>query len=136
MIKFVKTKMLQASALASVGLMSFVSVAEAGGGSVGFSRLSDNMGESATNLPGIVQGLSYLMGLVLGALGVLKIKDHVENPGNAPLKDGAIRLAAGGALLALPFVYEVITQNAQGTTAVDAAGPQQLQGTSFAVTAP
>jgi hypothetical protein len=40
----------------------------------------------------------------------MKIKDHVENPGNEPLKNGAIRLAAGGALLALPIIFEAMTE--------------------------
>jgi len=54
-----------------------------------------------------------MFGILLGVLGVLKIKDHVENPGNTPLKDGAIRLAAGGGLLALPIIYSAM-QNTIG----------------------
>ena len=49
-----------------------------------------------------------MIGILLGVLGILKIKDHVENPANAPLAHGAIRLAAGGGLLALPIVYEAM----------------------------
>ena len=44
------------------------------------------------------------MGLVLAALGVMKVKDHVENPGNTPLQHGAIRLVAGGGLLTLGYL--------------------------------
>jgi len=35
----------------------------------------------------------------------LKIKDHVENPSQTPLQHGAIRLLAGGGLLALPVIF-------------------------------
>ena len=74
----------------------------------GFSEIAKNMIESIRALPNLISGLSYLVGLLLGVLGVLKIKDHVENPSQTPLKDGAIRLAAGGALFALPILYEAM----------------------------
>ena len=74
----------------------------------GFSEIAKNMIESIRALPNLISGLSYLVGLLLGVLGVLKIKDHVKNPSQTPLKDGAIRLAAGGALFALPILYEAM----------------------------
>ena len=49
-----------------------------------------------------------MMGILLGVLGILKIKDHVENPGQTKLQEGAIRLAAGGGLFAMPIVYEAM----------------------------
>jgi hypothetical protein len=49
-----------------------------------------------------------MFGIMLGVLGILKIKDHVENPQQTPLKDGAIRLAAGGGLFALPIIYSAM----------------------------
>lgn len=84
-----------------------------------FNTIAGNIINSISNLPGLLTGLSYLMGVVLGVLGVLKIKDHVENPSNAPLQQGAIRLAAGGALFALPIVYEAMfTTIGTGASAV------------------
>ncbi|MBI2235116.1 MAG: hypothetical protein HYU57_09095 [Micavibrio aeruginosavorus] len=71
-----------------------------------FSSIAKNMTTSIASLPTLLAALSYLFGLLLGVLGVMKIKDHVENPGQTPLKDGAIRLAAGGALFAIPMLYE------------------------------
>jgi hypothetical protein len=38
----------------------------------------------------------------------MKIKDHVENPSQTPLKDGAIRLLAGGALFAIPIISDAM----------------------------
>jgi hypothetical protein len=71
-----------------------------------------------------------MFGILLGVLGVLKIKDHVENPGQTPLKDGAIRLAAGGALFALPIIYEAMFE----TVGVGQQAQQgQLQGVQFGV---
>ncbi len=71
-----------------------------------FSSIAEKMTESIANLPGLLAAVAYLFGIILGVLGILKIKDHVENPQQTPLKDGAIRLAAGGALFALPIIFE------------------------------
>ena len=69
-----------------------------------FSTASENLVTSMGSIPGLVSSSSYLIGLMLAALGIMKVKDHVENPTSTPLKEGAIRLAAGGAMLALPFI--------------------------------
>lgn len=73
-----------------------------------FSSIATNITESIQDLPGLLSALSYLFGILLGVLGVMKIKDHVENPTQTPLKDGAIRLGAGGALFALPILFEAM----------------------------
>lgn len=71
-----------------------------------FSSIAKNITTSVSSVPGLLTGLSYMFGILIGVLGILKIKDHVENPQQTPLKDGAIRLAAGGGLFALPIIYE------------------------------
>lgn len=73
-----------------------------------FSTISANIMSSIQDVPGLLSGLAYIMGVILGILGVLKIKDHVENPTQTPLKEGAIRLAVGGALFALPILFEAM----------------------------
>lgn len=82
-----------------------------------FSSIAQNITASIQNIPGLITGLSYLAGTMFGVLGILKIKDHVENPTQTQLKDGAIRLAAGGGLFALPIIYEAMT-NTVGQTGV------------------
>lgn len=72
------------------------------------NTVSDNIVELIDDLPGLLSGVSYLLGTLLGVLGVLKIKDHADNPGSTPLQHGMIRLAAGGALFALPLVFEAM----------------------------
>ena len=73
-----------------------------------FSDIAQNMIYSIRDLPKLLTGLAYMLGLLYGATGILKIKDHVENPANAKLAEGAIRLASGGALFALPIVIEAM----------------------------
>ncbi len=105
MMKKMKQHLMAASAATFVGLVSGVESASAGNN---FGTIVTNMEESIQSIPGLISGVSYMMGILLGVLGVLKIKDHVENPGQTPLQQGAIRLAAGGGLFALPIVYEAM----------------------------
>ncbi len=107
-------KLLLAQAAVTVGLMAGSEDAYAAPGN-DFSDIAENMISSIEALPGLLTGLAYMMGLLLGVLGVLKVKDHVENPSQTALKDGAIRMASGGALFALPIVFEAM-QTTIGTT--------------------
>ncbi len=142
MLNTIKNHGLKLGAVLTVALTTSTSVfAAAGGGTPtavvtanGLDELTGNFIESTANLPGLISIVSYMAGLALGVLGVLKLKDHVENPSQTPLKDGAVRLGAGGALLALPFLYEVII-NSQ-TNANVGVGSQviQLEGLSTART--
>jgi len=104
----------------TVGLIASSDSALAGGNT--FSDISNNIGASVGSLPGLISGLAYLFGTLIGVLGIMKIKDHVENPTQTPLKDGAIRLAAGGGLFALPIIYESMF-NTVGTGAQVASVP-------------
>lgn len=81
--------------------------------------VAKNMVKGTENLPGFVSALAYLLGILLGILGILKLKDHVENPAQTPLRIGVIRLLIGGALFALPIIYQAafVTFNGAGPSA-------------------
>lgn len=113
MTKVMQRKMMLASAAIFVGMVGGVESASANT----FKNIVTNMETSISTIPGLISGVSYMMGILLGVLGILKIKDHVENPGQTPLQQGAIRLAAGGGLFALPIMYEAM-RNTIGTGAV------------------
>lgn len=106
MTKQIRNKMMVASAATFVGLVSGVESSFAAGNT--FNSIVGNMEESISGIPGLISGVSYMMGILLGVLGILKIKDHVENAGQTKLQEGAIRLAAGGGLFAMPIVYEAM----------------------------
>lgn len=120
-MKALNTYTLKIQAAVLVGAMVASSDANAAGNN--FSDIARNINDSIEELPGLVTGVSYMMGLLLGTLGIMKIKDHVENPSQTPLKDGAVRLAAGGALFGLPIVFESML-NTVGTTS---AGVESAQ---------
>lgn len=91
--------------VAELVLISITSYAFAG---QDFSDIAENIIISIQDLPKLLTGIAYILGLLYGTMGILKIKDHVENPSNAKLAEGAIRLASGGALFALPIVIEAM----------------------------
>jgi hypothetical protein len=95
-----------------------------------FGNIGKNIIDSIADLPGLLTGVAYMFGILLGVLGILKVKDHVENPGQTPLKEGAIRLAAGGGLFALPIVYEAMKETIGNGNTVTAAN---LKAVEFAV---
>ena len=96
-----------------------------------FSKISENITTSIADLPGLLAAMSYLFGILIGVLGVMKVKDHVENPTQTPLKDGAIRLAAGGALFALPILFEAMFETIGTGTTVDAAKLKKVKFTTI-----
>lgn len=126
MFKKLNKKSLQMSAAFVTGMV--MSSAEASANN--FSNIAENITTSVESVPGLLTGLSYLFGILVGILGILKIKDHVENPQQTPLKDGAIRLAAGGGLFALPIVYEAMFETIGDGNGVVAA---ELTKVDFAV---
>jgi len=102
----------------TMGMIAASTDANAAATGKSFSTIAGNIATSIQDLPGLISGLAYLFGSLIGVLGIMKIKDHVENPTQTPLKDGAIRLAAGGGLFALPIIYDAMfTTIGTGTTA-------------------
>jgi hypothetical protein len=110
-----------------VSVSGEASAAAAAAGANNFSKIAQNITTSTASIPGLLTGLAYLFGILLGVLGILKIKDHVENPGQTPLKEGAIRLACGGALFALPIVYSAMFETIGTSSSVGAAALKQVK---------
>lgn len=106
-----------------LGVGAFVTLAAAGDAYAGnnFSSIASNISGSIASLPSLLSGLAYMFGLLLAVLGIMKIKDHVENPGQTPLKDGSIRLAAGGGLFAIPIVSDAMMNTIGSGTQVTQA---------------
>ena len=131
MLKRINKLMIMMSASGIVGALTSSEAMAAGASDKNVNKIAGNIVKSIDNLPEMLTALSYLAGIMFGVLGILKVKDHVENPGQAKLKDGAIRLAAGGALFALPIIYEAM-QNTIGADgkAVTAPTLNKLKFTS------
>lgn len=82
--------------------------AAAAGANKDFNAIAANIIGGISSIPGFITAIAYIMGVLFAVLGILKIKDHVENPSQTQLKDGAIRLAVGGALFAVPILLQAM----------------------------
>lgn len=123
MTKLIRNKSLQMSAAFVAGYTMTSTNAHANN----FSNIAENINTSISQLPFLLSSLSYMFGILLGVLGVMKIKDHVENPGQTPIKDGAIRLAAGGALLALPMIFEAMFETVGDGAGASVASVSEIE---------
>ncbi|MGJ8532451.1 MAG: hypothetical protein ACSHYC_09755 [Alphaproteobacteria bacterium] len=80
-----------------------------------FGTIAGNITGSISDLPGMMTGCFYRVGITLGIVGGLRKRDYVLDPSQTPLKDGAIRLSANGGLFVLPIVSEAML-NSIGTS--------------------
>ncbi len=99
-----------------------------------FGSIAANINTSMSSLPALISAVAYLFGVLLAVLGILKIKDHVENPSQTPLKDGVIRLVIGGFLFALPILLEAMTETVDAGGAGAGATTATLNAVTFATT--
>lgn len=113
MLKKINKSMLAASAAFVAGLSAQDAHAGGGGGNT-FDNVWQNLSTSIAGIPSLITIVAYIAGVVFAVLGVLKVKEHVENPQQTPLKSGAAYLAVGGALFALPFMIEIMTNAVNG----------------------
>lgn len=95
-------------------------------------NVTTNIVNSTSSLPNLISIVAYIAGLAMAVFGIMKIKEHVDNPGQVKLKDGIIRLGVGGALLALPFVLNVMTNTlSNGQAGQVQPGQLQFQASTF-----
>ncbi|MFK7838984.1 MAG: hypothetical protein AB8B83_01525 [Bdellovibrionales bacterium] len=82
------------------------------------SAIATSITASAEDLPGLVSAFAYLLGLLFGVRGVLKLRAHVENPGNGsgqtPLRTPIVSFIVGGALFALPMLLSAAQNTIDG----------------------
>lgn len=70
--------------------------------------MTDNVITATSGFTNLISTLAYIAGAGLALAGVFKLKQHVDNPAQAPMKDALIRLACGGLFLSLPFLLNVM----------------------------
>lgn len=100
----------------SAALMTGVSMSVSAEALAGQNTFEDYVGgtSAAVSSPfaNTVAFICYMGGFALAALGVVGLKQHVENPGQAPMKNGLAKLGFGGMLMALPPVVSAIQGSA------------------------
>lgn len=123
-----KTSYYKLGAAMTTGMLASTSTAHAANN---FSSIASNINTSISSLPALIAAVAYLFGVLLSVLGIMKIKDHVENPTQTPLKEGAIRLIAGGALFALPILTEAMLESLDAGATGAAAETSLLTSVTF-----
>ncbi len=97
--------------VAAIAVLATPAVAMPTGSGTGTGQMSDsidNIRNNMSTLPILINYASYIIGVALGVAGVSKLKAHVDNPGQTPIKDGLGRLAAAGLFISLPFLLDMI----------------------------
>lgn len=79
-----------------------LSFAEGTAGTSFGSSISEFRTSDLSTVPGLISGVAYAGGAVLGISGALKLKKHAENPAQNPMAPGIAHLLAGGGIAALP----------------------------------
>jgi Ca2+/Na+ antiporter len=119
MARMTKNQALLFSASMLVMLVGLAVDANATG--TGLAKVGSQVGDQVGSLNDVVGAIAFVMGLVFGASGLLKFKQHAENPGNTPLMHAVGRLLVAGALVSLPAligtsVGTMWDTSAKGTT--------------------
>jgi hypothetical protein len=71
--------------------------------------------DSTALVPGLLSGLSYLFGVILGAMGIAKMYEHVQNPHQTPVWEFIKKFLAGGSFFALPTIMEAARSTMVGS---------------------
>ena len=79
------------------------------------SEIGENIADSASTLPDLINGGAYIVAAIIGALGLLKLKNHIDAPQQVELKVPVIHFLVSGMLFAIPYIYGVL----QGTVNPD-----------------
>ncbi|MEA1938748.1 MAG: DUF6750 family protein [Pseudomonadota bacterium] len=82
----------------------------------GLGDMVDALFDNLEGIPDLLSLIAYIAGAALGIAGIMKLKQHVDAPQQMPLKNGLMFLAAGAALLALPFILEALIETVGGDT--------------------
>lgn len=68
----------------------------------------DNVRDNILSVTVLVNIVAYTLGFVMAVAGIAKLKAHVDNPGQTPIKDGLGRLAVAAMFVSLPFVIKMM----------------------------
>ncbi|MBI1326649.1 MAG: hypothetical protein GC136_03300 [Alphaproteobacteria bacterium] len=84
--------------------------------------MANNLLNAVSSIPGFVAACSYLGGLVLAIMAIIKLKDHIEDP-RQPLREAVVRFLIGGMLFALPIVFAAMRNTIDpNNTGIDPGG--------------
>jgi hypothetical protein len=126
-MKYLSKLGMRLSAFTAAGFISTVVTEDAM--ATDLTAMVSSTGGNVASFPKLISAACYVGGAAFIGTGVMKVKGHVDNPGQTPLREGLVRLGAGGVLVAAPAMTSVMTQSSGvGTSNVGFSG---FEFTSF-----
>lgn len=123
------------AAAATVGMLATESTSAFAGNAsaTDLTTASKNVVTAVSGTVALISTLAYIAGAGLALAGIFKLKQHVDNPAQAPMKDALIRLACGGMFLSLPFIMRIMQGSISNgeTTKIDVSGMVLENSTQF-----
>ncbi len=119
------------AAAATMGMLA--GNADAASAATTFKDMTTNIITASSGFNNLISVVCWIGGAGLGVAGIFKLKNHVDNPGQTPMKDGLVRLGCGGALLAFPFIMQAMQGSISNgsLTKINAASLQMDSVTVF-----
>lgn len=74
------------------------------------NSLFDRLISDSDYIPGLIAIIAYMLGVLISISGLLKIREHVDDPTRTAIREPVIRLLIAGALFSLPTVYTAMYQ--------------------------
>ena len=108
-------KTLVTLSLAALALVVMPTVAYAAGAGA-LSNSISTVGKNIAQVPVLINYAAYIMGFALTTAGIVKLKNHVDNPGQNSIKDGLGRLMAGVLLISVPFLLDMVRNSSNVTS--------------------
>lgn len=120
MINKLKTK----TQLMSAAMITGAFVSTSAQAQEDFNAYTKAISGEVGGVPDVVAYLCYIGGFCLAGLGVVGLKQHVENPQGTPMKTPLAKLGFGGMMMALPPVVAAIQGSGAdaGTATADFGG--------------
>ena len=108
-MKLLQKTGMRLSAFITSGLLSVIASESAHAAGTNLSSMVASTGNNVASFPKLISAACYVGGATFVGTGVMKVKQHVDNPGQTPLREGLVRLGAGGVLVAAPALTSVMT---------------------------
>ena len=122
------------AAIATMGMIAGSATDAHAQAATTFADMARNIITAVSGSNNMISAVCWIGGAGLGVAGIFKLKNHVDNPAQTPMKDGLVRLGCGGALLAFPFIQSAMQGSISNgsLTKINAASLQMDSVTIFA----
>lgn len=122
------------AAIATMGMIAGSATDAHAQSATTFADMARNIITAVSGSNNMISAVCWIGGAGLGVAGIFKLKNHVDNPAQTPMKDGLVRLGCGGALLAFPFIQAAMQGSISNgsLTKINAASLQMDSVTVFA----